>query len=131
MTIFYIDEAAEQELRALAERAAAKVIPLTSLIHAVEMMKAGTPIRLVPADQTIMLPTGFLVTYSVEEQPGGKMRHLSMSSPASGRAPIEAACEMVMEHLGFRTRMRSCQVWLEDLPDGEKAINILGPWLVH
>jgi hypothetical protein len=82
--------------------------------------------------QTVVLPFGFCVTFSIElEHPAGTCRHMSMSSPAPGRAPSPEAVDLVSKELGFVGGYRCCTVWLEDLERGgvqkQKAVNLVQP----
>ena len=78
--------------------------------------------------QTIKLPTAFAVTFSIETgHPCGVARHMSMSTDRAGRAPSPEAVWMVAEELGFVDELQSCAVWLEDIGDGEKAVNVVQP----
>jgi len=77
-------------------------------------------------DQTIDLPTTYLVTFSIENgHPIGTCRHMSMSSTRKGRAPSPEAIWIVAEELGFIGGLSACEVWSEDLQRGaERAIAI-------
>jgi hypothetical protein len=79
--------------------------------------------------QTITIPFGYLVTFSIEtHHPAGTCRHMSMSSPAKGRMPGVEAVDMVAEVLGFIGGYKACHCWIEDLTRGdgrEKAINLV------
>jgi hypothetical protein len=94
---------------------------------------------------SVMLPFGYLVTFSIETNhpdPRAKsgMRHLSVSSPNQGKMPNAFAIWMVAELLGFEgesgpehalDNLRSCYVCLEDAHDGCVAVNIVQPLSVH
>lgn len=80
--------------------------------------------------QSVELPPGFLVTFSIERHPGGLARHMSMSSPAVGRAPSPQAVWLVCGHLGFIGTLEGCDhIWKEDLlrrgTEKATAINVL------
>jgi hypothetical protein len=82
--------------------------------------------------QTVIIPFGFCITYSIEHgHPAGTCRHMSMSSPGRGRMPSPEAVDMIAEQLGFVGGFRACAVWIEDLDRGvagrEKAINLVQP----
>ena len=84
--------------------------------------------------QSIVIPFGFIITFSIElEHPCGTCRHMSMSSPALGRAPAPEAVDMIAKELGFVGGYRCCSVWLEDLERGDgkqKAVNLVQPLTV-
>lgn len=86
--------------------------------------------------QTVTLPLGFLVTYSVESgHPAGTCRHLSMSSPVNGRIPSPEAVWMVAEYFGFKGGLEACVIWDEELQRGPEerqiAVNIVQPLKPH
>ena len=78
---------------------------------------------------TIYLPISYTVTFSVESgHPAGLCRHLSMSGARrSGKAPTPEAIWMVAELLGFQGTLKACTQWMEDIGDGDKAVNIIQP----
>jgi hypothetical protein len=89
-------------------------------------------------DQTVMLPFGYMVTFSTEiNHPNGRAaRHMSMSSPNEDRVPNQYAVWMVAEHLGFtgphsdidraEDNLIACDaVWMEDLKGHGKAVNVV------
>lgn len=81
--------------------------------------------------QSITLPMGYMVTFSIElNHPAGTMRHMSMSVAAPGRAPNEHALWMVCPELGFTgNSIYDCDcIWPEDLQRGSEramAINVV------
>jgi hypothetical protein len=79
--------------------------------------------------QTVLIPYGFLVTYSVEDgHPCGRARHMSMSVEDAGRVPNLHAVQGVASILGFEgTVEETCTCWLEDLQGHGKAVNVVQP----
>lgn len=79
---------------------------------------------------TVFIPTAFLVTFTVEEQPFGLCRHMSMSSKVSGRIPHPAGLWMVAKELGFwGSGIAACDHgYPEDLPDNRKAVHLMQRW---
>lgn len=77
---------------------------------------------------TCHIPMGFKVVFSIEHQPGGKMRHMSMSS-GPGRLPSQQAVEMVMHEFGFKapTILDLYNVSIEEEIPGKTyaAVNVL------
>lgn len=65
-----------------------------------ELGGAGTD----PNHQCI-IPFDYQVIFTVENQPHGTVRHLSMSVPGRGRFPNPHACQMVMDELGFLNKI--------------------------
>jgi len=79
-------------------------------------------------DQSIELPSGYLVTYSLERQPDpqlGVVQHVSISVDAPNRAPHPAAVNMILAAFGMATIDQSLSVWIEDVSRTEKAINVV------
>lgn len=81
--------------------------------------------------QTVVMahgPWDFFVTFSIETgQPAGVCRHMSMSIKRDDRVPSVAAVLLIAEQMGFVGGLEACRVWLEDLSDGGKAVNIVQP----
>ena len=89
--------------------------------------KKGKP-RL-PQGFTMEIPMGYTATYTVEEQPMGLCRHLSVSVP-NEKMPNPAAVQEIMSLFGFETvlgtKMKtSTAIWEEKYAPGFNAINIL------
>jgi hypothetical protein len=113
-------------LRGFAARRPIEMAPVVEQIKTPEGMKEH--MRRMHA-QTIRIPGPypFDVTFSIENHPGGMMRHMSMSIVREGRVPSPEAVWMVAEELGFSGGLESSQVWFEDLTDGSKAVNVVQP----
>ena len=124
MTVFVIDSSAAEMLASLKKRAEASPISLADMHRMVEAAQSGQALRLIPEDQTVYLPMGWSVTFTHEDHPSGRARHMSMASPNRERVPIEPALEMVMGHLGFVGSVRECVTWLEPLAEGH-AVNVV------
>lgn len=81
--------------------------------------------------QSVDIPVGFMVTFSVETgHPAGRCLHMSMSSAHAGRTPTPEAVWMIAELLGFRGSLKDCAIWEEELLRGPKrrmAINVVQP----
>lgn len=80
--------------------------------------------------QTVSIPVGYLVTFSIEHgHPIGPCRHMSMSSARPDRVPTTRAVWMCAKELGFTRSLSECDgVWLEDLLRGDgrkKAVNVV------
>lgn len=114
-----------QTLRDLAAQNQFDVRPIHDRPHDRKLMEAH---RKRMSAQTIMLPVAYFVTFSIETgHPSGVARHMSMSVEREGRAPLPEAVWMVAEELGFVGGLETCAVWLEDLSDGGKAVNVVQP----
>jgi hypothetical protein len=79
------------------------------------------------SEQTIKIPLAYLVTFSIENQPKGVFRHMSMSVQREGRVPSPESMWMVAQELGFVGGIQFCTVYAEDLKGHGKAINLLQP----
>lgn len=78
--------------------------------------------------QTIDLPFGFNVTYSVEiGHPAGVCRHLSVAIDRADRLPHPDAVWMIAEEFGFSGGFAACSVWKEDFQHRGLAINVVQP----
>jgi len=74
--------------------------------------------------QTIELDIGVTVTLTLEWQPMGTCRHLSMA-PASPRAPSpDDAIAAVAPLLGL-DGVGARQTWMERMADGNMAVNVI------
>jgi hypothetical protein len=80
--------------------------------------------------QTVCIPGvwDFFVTFCIEHgHKAGTCRHMSMSINRPERTPSPEAMWMVAEILGFTGSLRECGGWLEDIGDGQKAVNVVQP----
>jgi hypothetical protein len=78
-------------------------------------------------EHVLMVQVGYRCVFSIEEQPVGKCRHLSVSVPEKGKAPNERAVLEVMKLFGFKATKFGPEVmaWLEDIAEDFKAVNVL------
>lgn len=71
------------------------------------------------------LANGFKCVFSIEEQPCGWARHLSVSVAAIDKMPNIEAVKMIMCEFGIENPLDECYVYIEDsLP---KSVNIICP----
>jgi hypothetical protein len=118
-----------------AERAALERLRAVANEHPVDM--STLPARLAQPEgktihmaqmnaQTISLPVGYLLTFSIETgHPGGLARHMSLSVSRPGRLPNHAAVWMVAAELGFERGLDDCVCWIEDLKGHGQAVNVV------
>lgn len=118
----------KKALQALRKLAAERPVDMLMVMERIKN-RAGKAAHLRRmTQQTIEIPFGFMVTYSIElNHPCGTCRHMSMSSPVEGRVPSPSAVEMVMAELGFGGGIEQCQVWVENLEGHGEAINVVQP----
>lgn len=76
-------------------------------------------------DRNVRTESGYRMVYSIEEQPRGMMKHLSISVDVDCWLPNPVAVEEIMELFGFRGKINDCKCYLEDYGPNRKAINIL------
>lgn len=68
---------------------------------------------------------GYRIVYSIEMQPAGKIRHLSISVNEDGKLPNEFAVREIMNLIGFNNKLEKCIVKLEDISPTHQAVNVL------
>lgn len=68
---------------------------------------------------------GFKAVFTIEEQPMGWCRHLSISVAAIDKMPSIEAVKMIMREFGIVAQLEDCCVYVED--SSPKAINIISP----
>jgi hypothetical protein len=133
MTVFILDTESQDQLRAAAERARTKPIPWEVLKRGITPRqethdltladREGVP--LIPREpEQVMLPGGWRVAISCEEQPAGFLLHVSMSSPADGKVPVPLAMDMLIKACGYSPRDVG-RTWLEEYEPGKRAVNML------
>lgn len=70
---------------------------------------------------------GYRVVFSIDEQLGGLMKHLSISH-RDMTLPLVFAARRIMELFKFKNELENCIVWKEDYGHNTcKAINIVEP----
>lgn len=108
------------ELRAVA---AATVIDPAAAQQTANADKAA--FRDMMAMHSIVLPVGYCVTYSHENQPFGSARHISISVDRSRKMPSLQAVEMILASFDMAPLMKSLSVWIENIDPTTKTINVL------
>jgi len=118
-------------------RARAKPVPLATAMAMAHMdnspellladRKPGTPDR--PPSQCLLLPGGFEVAFSFEEQPAGMVRHLSIAlhDAKPGKVPNAGIVAGLAREYGFSgfPPMPYGRVWLEEYRPGRFAVNMV------
>lgn len=130
-----IGEQEQTLLREAMERARKKPMPLAMVMQNATQIDQNTNVltleerRAIPKrdPEVVMIPFGYRVSISWEEQPAGMCLHLSMSSSAPGMVPHPEAIAMVLDALGIKTPFAG-RTWIEEfLEDGKKkghAVNV-------
>jgi hypothetical protein len=76
--------------------------------------------------RSVVLPFGYRCVFTIEEQPIGWVRHLSVSVLEPRRMPNVPAVEAIMKLFHFRGRLEDCVVDLEQIDgDGSEAVNVM------
>ena len=120
---FILDDKGMAELRRIKANAEANPVSRETLKAMMEGMVDPVGDH---EEYSCVLPVGFKIVYSIEEQPCGKCRHLSVrvQGGRNNRVPNEHMVGMVMKELGFKREVREClKVWLDEEP--VKCVNVL------
>lgn len=125
-----IGPAERERLRQLRERAAAYPLDIPRIVKAIKTKPGMAKHARRMGRLSINLPRAFGVTFSIDigtGHPAGPMRHASIRSHVSGRAPVPEAVWMICEALGFAGGLDQCMVWQEEIAmptPGGIAINV-------
>lgn len=98
-----------------------------------EMVKIRNGSRKTPGDDpsfVVNIDMGYRVVFTVEHHPL-KMRHISVSVDAPGKMIPVASFAHIARPFGFKGEngMNAQQhVWIENLGDGFKALNVVEPY---
>jgi hypothetical protein len=116
-------------LHRLRERATRHVVDMRQLVASLATPAGKLAHMEQMNEQTVDIPVGYLVTYSVEiGHPGGTARHMTMSSSEQDKVPTPIALWMVAEELGFAGGLEACVLWPEHLLRGDhvtRTMNVL------
>jgi hypothetical protein len=123
MSVLVIGPEEKEDIKQLITYAENNVIKLDRLKAMVA--KQAPPVGDLPGYRMI-LPNGYRVVYSVEEQPSGLFRHISIS--LKNGSPPPPAIDMIIAEFGFKTKLENgrvrsgpvSQLWLEGT-----ALNLL------
>lgn len=131
MAVLILTEESRLALKELREIAAANPVDMPPLMDRLLTVDGKRAHMDQMTAQSVDIPVGFLVTFSIElRHPAGTCRHMSMSTATKDRTPTPEAVWMIAEELGFNAGLHACRVWLEDLKRGEGravAINVVQP----
>jgi len=72
----------------------------------------------------IELNEGFKIVYSIEQQPKGDARHLSVGVLAPKRLPNPEVVKEIMKLIGFKNKLSDCKIWIENITPDYQAINV-------
>lgn len=127
--ILAIDEITRQRIASLIEIAKKNPVAFDLVRdHAMEpetrvlALKDRKPALVRPRSASIEIPFGYRAAFSIEQQPTGLVRHLSISVDTVGKCPHEAAVAMIAEAFGMMEPFDA--VWLEEFDPGHHAVNV-------
>jgi hypothetical protein len=124
----WIGPAQTAAIAELVAKAGRERVSLKDMKRRVQQLQRGIPLRKSYNKAfTIEIPIGFTATYTIEEQPQGWTRHLSVAADRSGRAPHPVAVDMLMREFGFRAAgVRQIEIaWMEWLGNDRQAVNLV------
>jgi hypothetical protein len=122
MRAMVIDDNVKRDLERLAAYAEKHVLSMDELLDMVN--KQAPP----PGDNknfVVEIPFGYRVVYTIEDQPAGKVRHLSVSVDKKGKLPSITAVEEIMRMIGFKGELSECKVGFESIDENQDAVNVL------
>lgn len=70
------------------------------------------------------LPFGYRVVYSIEEQPAGRIGHLSVSVDEDDKLPNVTVVKEIMKLVGFTRELEDSVVWMEHTAPNRQAVNV-------
>lgn len=71
----------------------------------------------------VEIPVGFRCVFTIEQQPPGWMRHISISVMAKERAPNLVAVETLLPYFGYKKKLKECTVY--PMHENVTSINVL------
>lgn len=116
MSILIIGTEEKESLKRLREHAEKHEFSLDDLLDI--MNKAEVP----AGDRkgfSCILPIDTRVVFSIENHPGGKARHMSVSLK-SGKLPMPELLNMILPELGYKTDLSKCHLSIEGT-----AVNVM------
>lgn len=122
MRPFIIDNNIREQLSKLADYAEAHIMSMDDLMDIIngdEKLIAGNN-----PEHTITLPFGYRVVLSLEDQPAGIVRHLSVFLDKPYVYPSPTAVQAIMDMLRFTKDLDNCIVSIVELGNGLKAIDV-------
>lgn len=123
------------KIKALKEKAAAHPIPIKKVMDKALAPEKEFEVKLSDRDpgktydaaEGFLIPVGYRVAYSVEEQPAGICAHLSISVDKKGKLPHPEAIKMIAFEFGCED-LKDSTGWIEEFEPGHDAVNVV--WLL-
>jgi len=129
MTALIITDDVRADINKMIERAEKHPLPMARIIEGavdgdldIVHLSDRKPGYERPRSEHMIIPMGFRVAISIEEQPAGWCKHLSISVPMPGKVPSQEAAMMIADAFGFHAIHK---VWLEEFDPGHMAINMI------
>jgi hypothetical protein len=122
MRALIIDETAKAAIAAVCEYADENRIDFKEIQARVAIPDGYSPIGDDP-NHCCYLVDGFKCVFSVEEQPCGWTRHLSISVAAIDKMPHIEAVKLLMPEFGIEKPLDECHIYIEE--SVPKSINII------
>jgi len=120
MRALVIDEKAKEKIRNLIKFAESHPY---SIEHLKKVISGDRPPAGDYPEHVITLHEGYKVVFSIEEQPIGLCKHLSVSVNTEGMTPRPEAVELIMDEFGMGNNIHDCiNVWLEKETE---SVNVL------
>jgi hypothetical protein len=128
MSVLIFDADIREGIRHLCEFAFSQPVNMPEVVERLKTPEGRKEHRAQMTRQTMEIPVGYLVTFSVETgHPCGTCRHMSMSVHREGRVPHPAALWEVAKEFGFWGALQKCAIWEEELAGHGIAINVVQP----
>jgi hypothetical protein len=75
-----------------------------------------------PGVVIVHIKHGYRCAYSIEEQPAGLFKHLSISVDSKGKLPMPEAVQLIAVHFGV---MPIASAWIEQFEPDHFAVNVI------
>lgn len=123
-----IDAEAKGKIAAVLDYAEKHRLPRSELERRVNLANQGKPEQAVGDDplHACYLEMGFKVVCSIEEQPMGWCKHISVSVDDPKKVPHIEAVRLIMREFGVTHPLEKCYVYIEEAVT-PKAINVIAP----
>jgi hypothetical protein len=122
MRLLVIDSNIREKIAALVKYAEENPVSIDELLDTIN--KQAKPVGDF-SQHTLNLPFGYRLVYSIEEQPKGRIRHLSMSVNEDEKLPNIEVVKEVLKIIGFKNELENCMIKLENISPKRQAVNVL------
>jgi hypothetical protein len=73
------------------------------------------------------LDFGYRVAFSVEKQPSGWARHISISVDTKNKLPNPGAVQELLPYFGIKKPLEECIIYVEEITSEFSAVNVICP----